>query len=473
MKYVALFLMFCLSLFAKEIHVASYNVENLFDGLNQGSEYRDFKLGKNGWSKKMAEKKFANTVKAVKFINADILALQEIENKAILKRLANKTGFKYFAFTKPYRSPVGLGVLSKYPIVSYKSVNAGIRRTRDFLHVSINIEGKKLGLWVVHFPTQKHDKSKRLKVAKTLRKAVLKSKEKDFLLLGDFNTKISSKSILQDTFGQLSNKQGFYDPWSEVSYENRYSQVFFGKKSALDRIIISEGLLDGKGLEYKRDSLKVIKGFLSDKKGYPNRWKTSGKKHNRRHQGIGYSDHFPIMITIFTNPHVKKSSKAKEASIDKLYDISLSSTDIKIKDAVVIYKNGNNVILSQKGRGIYVYKPLFDMKKFHKYDILVKKMKDYKGVREIVSLEVLKDFGKIDDLSGYYLNSSNLKNVKISDVIKNISGKYKNGYLFTKNGKIRLYDKSKKIKNGEFLNLSHVRVTTYKGKMELVVEKNR
>lgn len=467
MRLIFLLLCISFSLYAKDIRISTYNVENLFDGVNNGNEYRDFKVGKYGWNKKMADIKLQHTIKAIKSINADIIALQEIENNSLLKVLAKKTNFKYYTFTKPFGSPVGVGVLSNYPILSKKAIKPGIEKMRDFLHVSIKIDENKLGLWIVHFPTQKYPYKKRLKVAKTLKKAVENSKEKDFLLLGDFNTKLSSKSILQKTFGSFGNNKNYYDPWTSISYKNRYSQVFYGRKSALDRIIIGKGLFDDIGLEYKNNSFKVIKNnFLSNKKGYPNRWKMKGKN-SKRHQGVGYSDHFPIMLTLSTKPNEKKVSKIYD--IDRLYKLKAGKVNLRVEKAVVIYKNKYGVILSQKGRGIYVFKAGFDLKYGYMYDLEIKNIADYKGLREITSLHVKKDYGKVDNLDGYFIKEKNLKKARANDVIKSIKGSYEKGYLKTKYGKIKVYVKDKK-RLKKFLNLKEVRVGLYKGQVELILE---
>lgn len=473
MNYLIIFFIFLSSIFAKDINVATYNVENLFDGVNEGSEYKDYRVSRYGWNKNMANIKFDHTIKAIRLIKADIIALQEIENQNLLTRMAKKLGYRYFAFTKPIGSPVGVGVLSKYPIIDKESIKPGIDKMRDFLHVVVDIKGKHLGLWVVHFPTQKYPLSKRLKVAKTLKRAVEKSNDKEFLLLGDFNTKISSNSILQRTFGALNDKKGYYDPWFSLSFSNRYSQVFYGRKSALDRIILNEGMFDKKGLEYKKNSFKVIKSdFLSDEKGYPNRWKMRGKHSKKRHQGEGYSDHFPVMLTITTNP--QKNIEPKNMSIDNLYEQKNGNCDIKIQKATVIYKKRDGLILSQKSRGIYVYRAGFNLKIGHQYDLIVKSIKEYKGLKEITSLEILKDYGKINNLKDYYLSPIKLKNAKISDVIKNISGIYKKGYLLTENGKISLFFRDKqRVKDGDFLDITMIRVGIFKDKLQLIWEKDR
>ncbi len=452
--FLLLFLaVFCL---AKDISVATYNVENLFDDKNNGHEYKDYKISKFGWNKQKARKKFENTIKAIKFINADIIALQEVENKALVQKMAQKLNYKYFAFSKPLNSPFGLGVMSKYKIISQQSIYAGIKKTRDFLNVVVSVDDKKLGLWIVHFPTQKYGKQKRLKVAHVLKQAILNSKQKEYLILGDFNTKISNNSILAQTFGSLSNKQNYYDPWLSLPHHERYSHKFFNHKSALDRIILSKNMFDNRNFEYKNGSFKVVKGFLANFKGEPNRWNKTD----------GYSDHFPILLTLSldkANFHTTK--KQKELSIDKLYELDYGSHEVLIKDAVVIYKSKNGIILSQKGRGIYAYRCGYSLKKGYSYDILVKNLMEYRGLREISELELIKENKKVQNLSSYF---SSLNDFDANSVISSISGVYKNNFLYTNNGKIRLYSK-KRLKEGS-LKLKQVRVGLFKGDLELVVE---
>ncbi len=484
LRYILVLLCLGALCFAKDIHVASYNVENLFDGLKNGNEYKDFSP-RYGWDKKMAKIKFDNTLQAIKLINADIIALQEVENKALMKSLAQKAGFRYFAFAKPFNSPIGLGVLSKYPIIQNKSIYAGIKKTRDFLHVRVDIGGKKLGIFVVHFPTQKHSNSQRLRVAKSLKKAVQNSKDKEFIMLGDFNTKLSPKSILQKTFGSLNSFGEFYDPWYELSYKDRYSQVFFGKKSALDRIIISRGLYDGEDWEYKKGTFRAVKeSFLSTKHGYPNRWKKARK--TRRHQGRGYSDHFPVMLVlsddktqisketnIQKNAQIGKLIKVKNhtANVDNLYDMDDGQVNVELKRAVVLYKNKYGVIVSQGGRGIFIYKPKFEFKKSYMYDLLVKKLDTYKNLKEIISFKVQKEYGKVDDVSKYFLHVKGLNKARISDVLESISGVVKGHFLVGDFGEIRIFSKDKgRFKDGQKLDLKEVRINFFKGKPELFVE---
>ena len=78
------FIVFLLPLmaYALEFKVATYIVENLFDAKKEGNEYQEYMPGsKHGWDEAMVEKKIANLARVVKDMDADIIALAEIENK--------------------------------------------------------------------------------------------------------------------------------------------------------------------------------------------------------------------------------------------------------------------------------------------------------------------------------------------------------------------------------------------------------
>lgn len=472
MRYILALCFISVWIFAKDVNVATYNVENLFDGVNQGSEYRDFRLGKHGWSKDVARQKLNNTIKAIKLIDADILALQEVENEAILKRLAQKTGFKYSAFTKPNRSPIGVGVMSKYPIKKVKNFKSGVEKTRDFLYTKIEIGQNTLGLWVVHFPTQKYPLSQRKRVANHLKKAVNSQNDTEYIIAGDFNTPIKPHSILQQSFGSFGIGKDLYDPWLSLSSDIRWSHSFFGRKSAIDRMLLSKGLFDGKKLDFKNNSFRVVKkDFLINHKGEPNRWQMRGKRGNKKHIGEGYSDHLPLVLTLTTEP---QKQNTQTVNIDTLFKMPAGKTDVKLEKAVVIYKNKLGVILSQNGRGIYLHKPGFELKKFYMYDVAVKGLKDYQKRREIASIEVLKEYKKVKNIEPYYQKMKNFKYAREGDVIDEVKGVVRGRYLSGSYGKIPLFVRDKKvISDGETLHLKGVRVGKFGNKLELIIEETR
>ena len=115
MRKILAILLFFTFAFASELKIATYNVENLFDAKVQGSEYNDFK--NDNWNAEKYSFKLEKTVDVLKRLDADIVALQEIENPEVLKDLAQKSGYKSYKFSKSDKnSPFGVAVLSRINI---------------------------------------------------------------------------------------------------------------------------------------------------------------------------------------------------------------------------------------------------------------------------------------------------------------------------------------------------------------------
>lgn len=278
-KFLIIILFFTLS-FAEEFCVSTYNVENLFDDIHQGTEYREFIPLKYGWSKEEAENKFQNILQVLKDLNSDVYALQEVENEELVVRLKNELGLKFHAFAKNDKTPIGLGLISKYPIILQNSyILKGYDRFRPILHVKVLIDKKELSLWVNHWPSLKHDKKTRNAFAKSLKYYIQKAKDDYFLALGDFNTPHEENSIIDVNFNNF-----MYDPWFEISEKKRWSHVYDGSYDALDRILISNSLMSGDDFGYIKNSFKPFKKeYILNRKGHP--------KGNFR----GYSDHLPLI----------------------------------------------------------------------------------------------------------------------------------------------------------------------------------
>jgi len=86
LRYFILFLL-PFFLYATSFKVASYNVENLFDATFQGTEYKEYIPGTHNWNARMVQIKLKHTAQVICDLDADILGLQEIENKHIFGQL--------------------------------------------------------------------------------------------------------------------------------------------------------------------------------------------------------------------------------------------------------------------------------------------------------------------------------------------------------------------------------------------------
>lgn len=189
-----LFLLFIsLNLFAQNFKVASYNVENLFDLEKQNSEYEEFIPNtKSNWNSSTYEKKFNNVLKVIKDIDADIIALQEIENKSTLIQLFKRLPqYKYYSFAKYPKSAAGVGFLSKVKIIENSQIDVKFPKKifRPILETTFQLENIEFKIFNNHWPSKAVGESYRVIYAKRLQDRLVQlPKDYDYILLGDFNS---------------------------------------------------------------------------------------------------------------------------------------------------------------------------------------------------------------------------------------------------------------------------------------------
>ena len=501
MKYF-LFFFLSLYLYSTPFKVATYNVENLFDAKYQGSEYKEYIPGKHNWNQRMVEIKLNHIAEVICDINADILGLQEIENKIIFKQLIsrlNQVGcaYKYSAITDKKNAPIQVALLSRYAIIKQTELQVSYSpRVRNILEVVLKIEDKPLTLFVNHWKSKSYKgyESKRIKYAKVLQKRIESlAASKEYIILGDLNSdydvSLTLPKNLNDSHGdtafndilntktdekniQKAKKGVHYSLWYELPIENRWSHKYYGKKSTLDHIVLPQSMFDAKGIDYVDNSFNVFRAkYLFTKRGYINAWRYK----NGKHRAKGYSDHLPIYAYFDLKPYISqkkhKVRKIKNKSIDYLYSIEKLIYDIKLDDCVVVFKRGSNAVIKQdiSGRGIYLYGCARRLKEGYKYDLLVKRIKSYKGLKEITHMYSLKDKGSVK-YQKYYKNLLDTKSRVQNEVIRDITGIYKNHLLYIKGQKIPIYFKKRKstLKDGIKIKIDYAHIGYY-NRLQLVV----
>ncbi len=366
--------------YAKQFSVASYNVENLFDMKKSGHEYKEYIPNlKSGWNEKMLSIKIKNLTRVIKDIDADIISLQEVENKEVLKRLnlaLGKQKYHYMYGSFKIRGP-DIALLSRYPIKESSSYSI-LNRFRPIYRVVVDVEGLHIVLFMNHWPSHRHSVKTRMEFAKKLKS--LYSKEKDYILLGDFNSPLVVDKKNWGTEVKLIS-QNNYNLWLDTPLGNRYSYKFYKIKNAIDHIIVSKSLYE----RYVLGSFTPHKfDYLADKYGNAKRWKIS-KKGRGEHLGVGYSDHFAISAVFTTaKQHVVPP---KEIKIKELLTHS-GRVNYLLKDVMVVYQNGYGVTIEDdKQDKIYIYKPDYSFEVGEIYTLHVKELATYKGKKEITLLD--------------------------------------------------------------------------------------
>ncbi|MCF6201412.1 MAG: hypothetical protein L3J42_04725 [Hydrogenimonas sp.] len=516
---ISIFILFLpLYLLCGEFRVATYNVENLFDLKKSGSEYTEYiPYTGYGWNEESFKVKLENISRVICDLKPDIIALQEIESDEALHSLQKAA--KACGASLPYRAiadkkdtTVKCALLSKFMIVDKKEIDPDPKsKLRTILEVTVEIENSRLTLFINHWKSRSGPESLRLKSAKALLKA-LSQVENDYILLGDLNSnwneseEILHSKRLNDTGGITgighilkTYKEGkpifkreLREPyhtnlWLELPQKRRWSHNFYGRKSALDHIILPKRLFDKEGFSYVDRSFKRFTPYyLFKRDGSIFRWQRAKRGHGK-HIGEGFSDHLPIYADFTTSPFEFKKGKGSrkrvsaqelkplELSVAKLYDLPPGPCRVTLSKVAVIYKKGSVAILKEPGgRAITVYKDIAALKKGRLYSVEVLRLYNYRGLHEITKLKVLKDIGETD-ISALLLNNPEKIDIDsdLSEVVAQIEGVYKRGYLYYGDKeKIKLYFKRRdeRPKNGSKVLLKNLRVGIYKNRPELVAD---
>ncbi len=341
-----LILTFCLisySINAKTISVMSYNVENLFDTIHdEGKEdYTYLPLAVkeasvkiqaycNGlaveswkksclytdWNDTVLYSKIKNISKVISTYNkgrgADIVVIQEVENKNVLTMLVDKglknLGYKYISLIEgPDSRGIDVGVISKYPIISEKlhkvDLSGIAKETRGILEVKVKIkENKTITIFGNHWPSQSNPSEARFKASNLL---IEKAKESDsnvVIATGDFNT-------LEDELpnGVKNLQADFIDAHYQAKlrvFKRLWAGTHWykGHWGSLDKMFILKSF-HGAKLKFRSFHILPYKFLLGDKKwtdwdtGDVTIYKHVPQRFNIK-SGKGYSDHLPLVFSI-------------------------------------------------------------------------------------------------------------------------------------------------------------------------------
>lgn len=334
MRFLAIvFFLFTALLGGTEVKIASYNVENLFDLVDDGTEYEEYIPNTSwGWDASMQRIKLRNTAQVLRDMQADIVGLQEIESEQALKDLRaelNRQGlyYPYYAFSRGKNTTVSVALLSRYPIKSVLNHSPGAHRAfRNIMEAKVEIEGRPLRVFVNHWKSKSGPESKRLQSAKLLSQRLAQLDEgEEYVLLGDFNSHyeehrtflksrrhndtngITGINHILGTIDEAGNPLPYsalkqcngclYNPWYEVPESKRWSHQYKKHYEGLDHILIPPSLADGKGIEYVRGSFRRFDPSYLFMKGKIYRWQQS-RSRPKHHTGEGYSDHLPVYASL-------------------------------------------------------------------------------------------------------------------------------------------------------------------------------
>ena len=309
--------------------IVSYNVENLFDcvddSLTKDEEY--LPGGLRAWNNVKYKKKQANISRVIAAIGGweapAIVGLCEIESEKCMWDLTHYSGLKNLRYKfVHHESPDARGAdvaLMYQPDVFKPIHNKAIRidfpnapqsKTRDILYVSgIVPSGDTLHCFVCHFPSrlggELESEDRRMFVASVLRSKVdsifKQSVNANIVIMGDFNDYPTNESMhgilkaLSPDENRSANE--LYNLMFPIHISGQGSHKHEGEWGALDQIIVSGNLLNPASSIYTLPSDAHVFNadfLLVDDEKY------LGKQPFRTYTGMkyqdGFADHLPVYV---------------------------------------------------------------------------------------------------------------------------------------------------------------------------------
>lgn len=313
------------------VSVAFYNVENLFDTIDQPDVIDEEFLpeGSNLWTSSRYITKLDRIGEVMTQMCSEfgvqaplILGLSEIENRMVLEDLVNSPRLKSLNygvahFDSPDRRGVDVGLIYQkdhFKVTSAKSVRLNDPTdtsffTRDQLVVSGLLDGEKFHFIVNHWPSrrggEKRSSSKRIMAAELCRSIVDSLQKLDpnskIVIMGDLNDDPTNESVLKylKAKGKATNLAPgeLYNPMYNMLKEGIGSLAYQDSWNLFDQMIVSAPLTGTDFSTYKLYKSRVFNDKMLIQKegqysGYPFRTYVG-----TQYQG-GYSDHFPVYLVL-------------------------------------------------------------------------------------------------------------------------------------------------------------------------------
>ena len=317
----------CTQQAVQPISFAFYNVENLFDTIDDPSisDERYLPDSKIPWNSERYQHKLDNLTKVMFSIDSSgyptLFGLCEVENIQVLLDLINHPDFSaanYSILHKDSPDERGIDVALLYKAEFYRPVSTqyinltfpfdtenktrdilyskGVAANRDTLHIFINH-------WTSRWGGQEETEPSRRFTGALLKKItdsiLIAQSGANIIIAGDLNDNPDNLSIEEDLGVSLpskSPKQNKLYNLSSKQYMDGKGTLYYKSWDMFDQIIVSGNMLIKQGIKVDSHDQTIIKYdwmLYQPKKGPARPSRTSAG----RYYG-GYSDHLPIMVTI-------------------------------------------------------------------------------------------------------------------------------------------------------------------------------
>jgi Endonuclease/Exonuclease/phosphatase family len=313
---------------AKVVCVAFYNLENLFDTIDDPN-VDDVEFTPNGpskWDSKRYYTKLSHLAEVISQIGDEytkngpvFIGVSEVENRQVVEDLVHtpplkSMGYDIIHFDSPDKRGIDVALLYQPKVFQVKSTKTHTLRmadssfrTRDILQVDGLLDGELVHVLVNHWPSRSGGETESVAkrdAAADLCLSAVKAIYKDepnarIIIMGDLNDDPVDESLIKHlkvkTKPENVMPEDLFDPMWQLFRDGVGSLAYKDSWNLFDQIIVSSALMDKKSDGYRYLKARVFnKKFLVQKdgayEGYPFRTYAGGV-----YTG-GYSDHFPVYL---------------------------------------------------------------------------------------------------------------------------------------------------------------------------------
>jgi len=300
-----------------ELLVMSYNVENLYDTINDPNvDDEEFLPGS---AKQWGRIRYANKLDTIARVISEagevgLVGLLEVENRKVVEDLAatkslRGRGLKVIHHDSPDQRGIDVALMydpEKLKLLTHRPIRVpmpeGERPTRDILYAKMKSGKDTLHVFQNHWPSRRGGAgtdTKRAIAASTLRHhtdSIIRINAKaNIIIMGDLNDTPQDSSI-KVSLGALCSDSELIELMCPIEEFGGGTHYFKGQWQVLDHLIVSQSLISGKW-HVKPKSAEVFSiewMFFKNSKGELEPSRTYG---GDKYFG-GVSDHLPVLMRL-------------------------------------------------------------------------------------------------------------------------------------------------------------------------------
>jgi len=320
---------------ARTVTVMQWNVENLFDTVDDPANKGDDPFTARGWEHWTDERyqaKLANLARVIETNAPDLICLEEIENRRVLDDLRGVLKTTY-GRDYPYvihregsdHRGIDVAILSAIPAASPRWLTP-VPEQRDILSADFDVEGQRITLIVNHWksrlgPKDEADQMRASEAAAArveVDRLLAANSNAAVMLIGDFNDDCDGSALRDRARSLLDMQAVLADPTGMTLYNlqgglpaGQRGTIYFAKGktwNSFDSISVSRSMIDPArqalpGWRALTNSFAIVNtDWMRDASGAPKPFRRVNPDHKAHGTySFGFSDHFPVRVTLELN----------------------------------------------------------------------------------------------------------------------------------------------------------------------------